>query len=154
MKRRIATGLLVTVFAVTLSVSATAQVKGPACSLARAAGTYGVSDSGTILGVGPRAAVGLLTLDASGNINATVTVNIKGSITNPTLSGTYTVSPNCTGRTTFNEFDQLGNVILTATAALVWDANMQELRFLFTSVSLEGVSLQTVISGNARKLAP
>lgn len=68
MKRHIAPTTLVFVFAATLvmSAAATAQVKGAACSLARAAGTYGVSDSGTIAGLGPRAAVGLLTLDAAG----------------------------------------------------------------------------------------
>ncbi len=156
MKRRIVVRTLLTVVAATLaaSISAIAQVGGAPCSLARAAGTYGVSDSGTIAVLGPRAAVGLLTLDATGNITATVTVNISGSVTTPTLSGTYSVASNCTGTTTFKEFDQSGNLILTAEAALVWDANMQEIRFLFTSVALEGKPLQTVISGNARKLVP
>ena len=156
MKRHIAPTTLVFVIAATIVMiaPATAEAGNSACSLARAAATYGVSDSGTILGVGPRAIVGLLTLDAAGDINATVTVNVNGSVTHPTLSGTYSVASDCTGKTTFNEFDGSGNVILTAEAALVWDANMQEIRFLFTSVSLEGVSLQTVISGTARKLVP
>ena len=35
------------------------------CSFTRAAGTYGVSDSGAVVGIGPRAAVGTLTLDAA-----------------------------------------------------------------------------------------
>ena len=156
MKRRIAARTLVAVCVATLvvSVSATAQTGNSACSLARAAGTYGVSDSGTIVGGGFRAAVGLLALDAIGNIDATVTVNVNGSVTQPKLSGTYSVASDCTGTTTFNEFDGSGNVVLTAEAALVWDANMQEIRFVFTSVALEGAPIPTVISGNARKLVP
>jgi hypothetical protein len=155
MKRRIATGMLVTVFAVGLvvSVPARAQVGSSACSLARAAGTYGVSDSGTVIGVGPRAAVGLLALDAAGNIKATVTVNLNGGVTESTLSGTYQVNANCTGTTTFTELGPSGTI--TAEVALVWDANMQELRFLFTSVVLpDGTQLITVINGSARKLVP
>ncbi len=154
MKRRIAARMLVTVFAATLvvSISATAQVGGAACSLARAAGTYGVSDSGTIAGA-PRAAVGQLTLDAAGNISATVTVNVNGTVSNSTLTGTYAVNPKCTGSTSFNETDENGNLI-TVTVALVWDANMQEIRFLFTEVTVAGGTVPTVISGTARKVVP
>lgn len=72
---------------------------------------------------------------------------------NSTLSGTYSVDPNCTGSTSFNELDEKGNLI-TVTVALVWDANMQELRFLFTEVTVAGGTVPTVISGTARKVVP
>jgi len=122
------------------------------CSLTGAAGTYGVSDSGTIIGIGPRAAVALLTLDAEGNIKGKVTASLNGSVTKTTLSGTYTVKPNCTGTTTFSEYSPTGDLLLTATVALVWDADMRELRFLFTSAVLpDGTSLATVINGDGRK---
>lgn len=162
MKRRIVTRMLGVVFAATLlmSVSAAAQGGGASCSLARAAGTYAVSDSGTIIGVGPtgvglRAAVGLLTLEPSGNLKGSVTANISGDIANSSLSGTYTVASDCTGTTSFDELDDSGKLVLTATAVQVWDANMQEFRFLFTSVALpDGTQLHTVINGSARKLVP
>jgi len=125
------------------------------CSTARAAGTYGVSDSGTVVGIGPRATVALLTFDAAGGVKAKVTASLNGSVTESTLSGTYTVNPDCTGTASFSEFDQSGNLILTATVDTVWDDNLREARFIFTSVVLaDGTPLATVISGDARKLVP
>ena len=148
---------VVLVFAATLVVSmvATGQaVAGaPACSLARAAGKYGVSDSGTVVGIGPRAAIGMVTLDKAGNLKGTVTANLNGTVSESTASGTYTVNPDCTGVATINEFDQSGILVLTATESAVWDDNMRELRLIFTSAKLpDGISLTAVISGNARKL--
>jgi len=138
-----------------VSVVATGQaVSGnPACSLARAAGKYGVSDSGTVDGIGPRVGIGLVTLDAAGNLKGTVTASLNGTVTESTASGTYTVNPDCTGVATFSEFDASGNLLLTATESAVWDDNMRELRFIFTSAKLpDGTPLAAVVSGNARKL--
>lgn len=124
------------------------------CSRANTAGKYGVSDSGSIIGLGPRAAVARLTFDSVGNVSGNVTASMNGPIAKTTLSGTYTVNPDCTGTSTFNEFDLSGNLILTATADLVWDDNMREVRFLFTSVVLvDGTSLATAINGSARKVS-
>lgn len=157
MKLRIArtgmTSLLAIAFIAGMTVAAHAE--GHSCSLARAAGSYGVSDSGTIIGVGQRAAVALLTLGAAGNITGNVTASLDGGVSSTNLSGTYSVNADCTGATTFGEFDQSGNLLLTATVALVWDDNMREFRFLFTSAVLsDGTPLTTVINGAARKVVP
>jgi len=157
MKRNVArTTFAILIAAILLmSAAAMAERQGAACSLARAAGAYGVSDSGTVVGIGPRAALARLTLDAAGNINGSVTASLNGGVSSSTLSGTYAVNRDCTGASTFGEFDQSGNLLLTATVAFVWDDNMRELRFLFTSVVLpDGTSLPTVINGSARKLVP
>lgn len=123
------------------------------CSLAGAAGNYAFSDSGTIVGVGPRAAVGLLSFSAAGQIKGKVTASLSGGISQTMLSGTYAVNPDCSGTTTFNEFDQDGNPVLTASVGVVWDESMHEARFLFTSVVLaNGTPLATAINGSARKL--
>lgn len=128
---------------------------GQHCSFAQAAGHYAFSDSGTVINVGPRAAVGLLTFDAIGQINGQVTASLDGDVSQTTLSGTYTVNPNCSGTATFAELDQNGNPVLTATVAITWNSNMAEARFLFTSVVLaNGSSLATAINGDARKLVP
>jgi hypothetical protein len=151
MKRKIAQTTVAALFAVAL-MAAPVHADDQSCSLTRAAGTYGVSDSGTIVGIGPRAAVAQLTLDAEGNIKGKVTASLNGSISKTTLSGTYTVKPSCTGTTTFGEYDSSGNLLLSATVALVWDADMREFRFLFTSAVLpNGTALATVINGDARK---
>jgi hypothetical protein len=154
MKNKVARTGLASIFAAALMVSmaSTAQAEGVPCSVAGAAGTYGVSDSGTIVGIGPRAAVALVTLDAEGNIKGKVTASLKGSVSSTTLSGTYSVNPDCTGTTSFGEYDSSGNLLITATLALVWDADMREFRFLFTSAALsDGTALTTVINGDARK---
>ena len=110
------------VFAVVVivSVTATAEAGDAACSAARAAGTYGVSDSGTVVGIGPRAAVALLTLDAAGNIKGKVTASLNGSVTNGTLSGTFTVNPDCTGLLTSTDGgDNFGFVIVGGGAEIL-----------------------------------
>jgi hypothetical protein len=159
MNRNVASTALVIVFAATLvlSFTATAQAGGPACSLARAAGTYGFSDSGTVVGVGPRVAAGIFSLDKAGNLlNGKATSSLNGTIAEETFSGTYTVNSDCTG--TFNNIelrDLSGNLLLTITANLAWDDNMKQLRAIFTSAKLpDGTSLLTVISADARKMVP
>lgn len=123
------------------------------CSFAGVAGKYALSDSGTVIGVGPRAAVALLTFKASGQVHGQVTASLNGSVTQANLSGTYTVNPDCSGATTFEEFDQAGNLVLTATVTVAWDDNMREARFIFTSVVLaNGTPLATAINGDGRKL--
>ena len=125
------------------------------CSLGGAAGKYAFSDSGTIVGIGSRAAVGLFTFDAAGNITGKITASLSGNVSNTNLSGAYSVNPDCRGVASFSESDQSGNLILTATVAIVWDNSMREARFLFTSVTLaDGTPLTTVINGDARKVVP
>jgi hypothetical protein len=125
------------------------------CSLGGAVGKYAFSDSGTIIGIGSRAAVGLFTFDAAGNLTGKVTASLGGNVGSTNLSGTYSVSPDCSGAASFSESDQSGNLILTAMVAIVWDNSMREARFLFTSVTLaDGTPLATVVNGDARKLVP
>jgi hypothetical protein len=146
-----AKSFVVTAFAMAI-VSMMPSAYAQHCSFAGAVGNYGFSDSGTIVGVGPRAAVGLLSFNAAGQIKGQVTASLNGGISQTTLSGTYTVNPDCTGTTTFTELDQNGNPVLTATVAIAWDDNMREARFLFTSVVLaNGTPLATAINGTARK---
>jgi len=155
MKRTILLKGLPILFATAFVASTAMAAQADRCSLARAAGHYGFSDSGTIVGIGPRAAVGTLTFDAEGNIAGKVTASLSGSIGTTNLSGTYSVNSDCSGTASFSESDDSGNVILTATVEIVWDDNMREARFLFTSVTLaNGTPLAPVVNGEARKLVP
>jgi hypothetical protein len=150
--------LMLFVAAFFASTGATAQAKGkdPECTLAGAAGTYGFTTNGTVVGIGPRASVGILTLDAAGNVrNGKATSSLNGSVTRETFSGTYTVNPDCTGTFSFDIFDLSGNKILSARTDSVFDDNMQESRSIFTSAVLpDGTPLATVITVDARKLFP
>ena len=144
--------IAITVLAMALA-SVVPSAAAQQCSLAGAAGKYAFSDHGTVVDIGPRAAVGLLTFQASGKVEGPVTASLNGTITQTTLSGTYAVNPDCSGTAAFGEYDSSGNLILTATVAIVWDAGMREARFLFTSVVIaNGPSLSIAIDGDARKL--
>jgi hypothetical protein len=155
MKRNIARTGLVIIFAaaVVASMAASAQAGDRhQCSLARAAGNWAFTDSGTVIGVGPREAVGTLTLDAAGNVlNGVATSSLDGAIADETFSGTYTVNSNCTG--TFSiEIFQSGVEAFAATLNVAFDDRMEELRGLFTSVvEPNGTSLSTAIAVQARK---
>src|SRR6516165_11827734 len=63
-----------------------AQDQHSGCSLARAAGSYGVSDSGTIVGIGPIAIVSLATLDTGGAITGKSTLSENGDISQRALT--------------------------------------------------------------------
>ena len=61
-------------------------------------GTYVVYGTGTVVGLGPLAAVGEITYDGRGNSTATYTASVNGTIhKDVTVTGTYTVNPDCTG---------------------------------------------------------
>jgi|SRR5579859_1711265 len=156
MKSRIASLTLAIVFAaLRMSVAASAQVVNSPCSLARAAGTYGFTDSGTVVGIGPRTAVGTFTLDAAGNlVNGVATSSLNGAIADETFSGTYTVNANCTGTISVEIFES-GAEIFAVTLNTAFDDQMKELRGIFTSVvAPDGTSLSTIINVDAKKLVP
>jgi len=90
----IRTGLAV-IFAAGLiaSMAAPAHAGDRPCSLARAAGNWSLTDQGTVVGVGPRTAVGTFTLDGNGDLtNGVATSSLNGTIADETFSGTYTVN--------------------------------------------------------------
>lgn len=156
MKRNIAhTALLIVSATVGLSVAQPAQARDAACSLARAAGTYGFSTSGTVIGVGPRVSAGIITFDAAGNATGKATSSFNGNVAGETFSGTYTVSSDCRTTLTAEIRDLSGNLLLTVTEDGVWDDNLREIRGVFTSATLpDGTPLLTVISIEARKMIP
>lgn len=156
MKGKMARTILGILFmtALCISVASTAQAQGRACSRARAAGTYANSMSGTVGGT-PYAAVELLTADAAGNISGKQTSSWNGSIIPSTISGTYTVNANCTGTVSFTRNTETGELLGTGTLALVWDDDMQEVRFLLTSiVAPDGITnVPVIMKGEGRKLS-
>jgi hypothetical protein len=157
MKRNIARRTLVILSIVTLymSLAASAQAQGSACSLALTAGKWAFSNFGTVVGFGPRVAEGVLTLDAAGNVlNGKFTQSLNGSITRGTFSGAYTVNSDCTGTLSFDVFAS-GAEIFTGTADIAFDDNVRQFRFIFSSAALpDGTPLPTAIVGDARKLFP
>jgi hypothetical protein len=142
-----------------LAAVASAQPQGT-CSTASAAGTWGFTDTGTlILPTGPVlfAAVGTITGDAHGNFSGTQTSSVGGRVSKETFTGTGTVNSDCTGTATFSVYDESGTTLLrTATFSVVFVDNGREEREIATSLVLEptGTRVPAVITGSAKKLFP
>jgi len=124
------------------------------CSLESVAGNWGITDTGTVVGIGPRAAVGVLTLDGAGTlVNGFATSSLNGTVAAETFSGTYTVNANCTGTIDASIFDaSTGAEIFALTLYTAFDDKSQELRALFTSATTpSGAQLPTVVALTGRK---
>ena len=147
--------LILSVATFYMSLADTAWADG-SCSLASATGRWAFSNSGTVIGVGPRVAEGVFTLDTAGNVlNGKFTQSLNGSITRGKFSGAYTVNSDCTGTLSFIVFDNSGTELFTGTADIAFDDNARQFRFIFSSAALpDGTPLATAIVGDARKLFP
>src|ERR1700680_5061819 len=123
-----------------------------ACSLARAAGKWSFTDQGTVLGIGSRTAVGVFTLDRTGNLqNGVATASLAGAVASETFSGTYSVNGDCTGSITV-QISASGTQILTVTLSIAFDEDMKHMRGIFTSAATpDGTQLLTVINLDGRK---
>jgi len=153
MKYRIARTALAVIFAAGLLGSfTTPALASEECSLARSAGKWAFTDNGTVIGVGPRTAVGVFTLDGKGNLlDGAATSSLNGSVANETFSGTYVVNSDCTGTGTVQIFES-GTEILVLTMNLSFDSDMREMRAIFSSLALaNGTPLASVINLQARK---
>lgn len=139
------------VLALMVSLTAPAHAAGP-CSVARAAGNWSFTDNGTVVGVGPRTAVGTLTLDALGNVlNGVGTSSLNGAIADESFSGTYTVNPDCTGTISVTIYSG-GVELFVINGNSAFDNNVKHMRVIFTSVvEPDGTALATVIGLDSNK---
>ncbi|HET9304814.1 MAG TPA: hypothetical protein VFO46_02195 [Candidatus Sulfotelmatobacter sp.] len=153
MKHSFASKTLVILFAATvvMSAAAPAHAAGP-CSMARVAGHWSLTDNGTVIGIGPRTAVGVFTLDASGNLlNGVAASSLNGVVASETFSGTYTVNADCSGSFDVKIYSG-GTELFELTAFTAFDDDMRQMRAVFTSiVAPDGTSLQSVINLDAKK---
>jgi len=75
-------------------LSGAAQAKDQ-CSNAILNGAYGLNGSGTIIGAGPVGLVAVLKYDGRSTFTGIVFQRVNGSITQFTVTGTYSVDSNC-----------------------------------------------------------
>jgi hypothetical protein len=88
-----------------------------ACSISSLRGTYAEQAQGTIVRQipgfppppFPLAEAGIISFDGSGNLSGKTTINVGGVVIQPTFTGAYTVSSDCTGTTTV--YSSLGFVL-------------------------------------------
>jgi hypothetical protein len=110
------------------------------CSLRTLNGCYGFTFSGTILGLGPIAGIGVINYDGQGHATITQTLNVNGSGGIPdTVTATYTVNSDCTG-----------SEVITQT-----DGSLTHIDFVIADHGKEILTLPTdpgsVITGTAKK---
>jgi hypothetical protein len=117
-----------------------AQAKRDRCDNGSISGSYGYTVTGTNLAIGLVAAVGQVTADGKGNLAATDTISAAGTILRRTITGSYSVNPNCTGAGQFTD-----NFGLTVHLDFVITSNEDEFQFIQTDAG-------TIFTGLAKKL--
>jgi hypothetical protein len=130
MKYKIALTSLASLFGVALGVSMStlALADDHECSLARAAGHWSLTDNGTVIGIGPRTAVGVFKLDGNGNLlNGVAASSLNGSVASETFSGTYTVNADCSGSFDVKIYSG-ATELFELTAFTAFDDDMKEMR--------------------------
>ena len=127
------------------------------CSTETVAGNWGFTLTGTLLpptGAVPVAAVGTLAVNGAGNISGTEARSVGGGFANETITGTWTVNPDCTATGTVKIYES-GALERTSGISLVFDENSTELRLVQQSLTLpDGTSLPVVLTGDGKRMFP
>jgi hypothetical protein len=125
------------------------------CSTETVAGDWAFTLAGTILtpsGGVPAAAIARVTFDESGNItNGTEPRNVGGVYADETVTGNWTVNPNCTGTLNVNIYES-GVLVRISVVSMTFDDGSAELRGVQKSLTLpDGTNVPVVISLEAHK---
>ena len=109
MKRTLATSVVLCAVVVGLGIVPRAHALNHKCSNATLQGSFGYTATGTLLPTGapppfagPFAEVGRQTFNGSGETSGSATLSANGNTQKVTVSGTYTVNPDCTGSMILN----------------------------------------------------
>ena len=129
------------------------------CSTETVAGNWGVTLSGTLIlptGPVPAAAVARGNLDAQGNITpgATEARNVGGGFANETLTGSWTVNPDCTGTLTIHAYES-GLLVRTSVLSIVFVDNLNKALMVQESLTLpDGTLVPAVITAEGERIFP
>ncbi len=146
MKRNTVSAALVATFAV-LSLAAFSPFllanSHQGCSNRSVAGTYAYTVTGTRIGVGVAASVGLVTLDKDGTLTGSQTASFNGLILTETLTGTFSVGDDCTGPAVIDVVSSNPAFNRTSHLTVEWDLGAEQMRFIFTDAN-------TILTGEGR----
>lgn len=124
------------------------------CSTATVAGSWGATLTGTLIlptGPVPIAAVLRAEVEVSGNFAGTEARSVGGGYADETLTGKWTVNPDCTG-TVVAAFFEDGQLVRTSVLAVVFDENSKQFRMVQKSLTLpDGSQLLVVITAEGKK---
>jgi hypothetical protein len=125
------------------------------CSAARLAGNWGFTLNGVVVlptGPVPIAAIGRATLEANGTLTGTEARSVGGQYADETSTGTFTVTPDCTGTLTLNFYED-GQLVRTSVLSIVVDDANLEVRMVQKSLTLpDGTVLPVILTGEARRM--
>ena len=155
MKRNIGRASLLIISLVALLSSLSRPAYAANCSTAKVAGDWALTLTGVLIlptGTVPGAAVATLNVDPTGTITGTEARNVGGGFANETITGSWTVNPDCTGTATANIYES-GVVTRISVLSVVFDDNLSQLRMLQQSLTLPGgTNIPVVITVEGRKL--
>ena len=147
------TTLAVLSFAVLLAALAPAT-HAATCSTVTVAGNWGLTLTGTLIlptGPVPGAAVGRFSADVEGNIIGAEARNVGGGYADETLTGSWTVNPDCTGTATANIY-QSGQLVRISVLSIVFDENSRQVRMVQKSLTLpDGTEVPVVVTVEGKK---
>jgi hypothetical protein len=155
MHKNLARRTLTIAFSALLIVALAPTSQAATCSAATVKGDWALTLSGTLLlptGPVPVAAVVRAALNLDGTITGAEARNVGGGYADETMSGTYTVNPDCTGSAVVN-FYEAGQLVRTSALAMIFDDNSKQVRMVQKSLTLpDGVTqLPVVILVEGRK---
>lgn len=124
------------------------------CSTGMMAGNWAGTLTGTLLlppGPVPVAGVVRATVDVNGNFTGTEARTIGGGYADETLTGSWTVNPDCTGTDTLNAYES-GQLVRTSVLTIVFDDFAREVRMVQKSLTLpNGVQVPVVLTLEGKK---
>jgi hypothetical protein len=123
---------------------ALAQGKGN-CSNASLNGSYGVTATGTAIGVGPVALVGVFNYDGQGNFTGIIYQKVNGNNVQLTFTGTYNVDSSCVVSDTV----YLSNKQIATHASVVVDWGNE---FYILNTTAPTATSGNVVIGTGKKL--
>jgi len=124
------------------------------CSTATVAGNWAFTLNGVlILPTGPVPLAGIIrgTADINGNVAGTEARNVGGGYGDETLTGSWTINPDCTGTATVSAFKS-GQLVRTGVLSIVFDENAKQVRMVQQSLTLpDGTQVPVVATVEGRK---
>src|SRR5215469_2151419 len=129
------------------------------CSTETVAGNWGFTLSGTLIlptGPVPAAGVARASIDAQGNATpgATEARNVGGGFANETVTGSWTVNPDCSGTLTIHAYES-GVLVRTSVLSIVFVDNLNKALMVQESLTLpDGTLVPAVITAEGKRIFP
>ena len=158
MKGRFTRTNLVVVALAVLMASFAPAAYADKCSTQTVAGDWGFTLTGTLIlptGGVPAGAIATATVDKNGTItHGTEARNVGGGYADETVTGYWTVNPDCTGTLNVNIYES-GQLVRISVVSMTFDDDSAELRGVQKSLTLpDGTNVPVVLTLEARKQHP